>query len=176
MEYKPDDTYTINVDNLGEHSITFPKRQKQDQIVYHYTSIGGLQGILQNQKLWFTNLGYMNDMDEVFSGIRAMIDHTANEEYRRILQGINTNEIRDELFACCLSTGCDLLPMWNYYTKEPNGQGYNIHLKTDNLARSLIVENPSLDGCKISYGRIDYCRGSLPRYIAKFEKYMYANI
>lgn len=176
MEIISDNTYEINADNLRGNSISFPKGVKQSRLVYHYTSMGGLQGIIQNQKLWFTNLAYMNDMDEVFSGIRAMVDYTANEEYRRIMQNINIDEIRDELFACCLSTDRDLLPMWNYYTKEPNGQGYNIHFHTESLARSLIKENPALDGCEMAYGRIDYCRGSLPKYIAKFEKFMVANI
>ena len=32
--------------------------------IYHYTSIGGLQGILQSKTLRFTNIKYMNDKEK----------------------------------------------------------------------------------------------------------------
>ena len=36
--------------------------------IYHYTSISGLKGILENKRLWFTHIDYMNDRDEVIVG------------------------------------------------------------------------------------------------------------
>lgn len=44
-------------------------------------------------------------------------------------------------YICCLSKGKDLLPMWNYYSKNEKYEGYNIGIKTDNLKASVLDEN-----------------------------------
>ncbi len=35
-----------------------------DSELFHYTSLGGLEGILRNQELWATNIRYLNDTEE----------------------------------------------------------------------------------------------------------------
>ena len=68
--------------------ITFPKTQidyhllqksklgfqnnSRGKGIYHYTSISGLEGILKNKKLRFTNIKYMNDKDEIVAGLDSI--------------------------------------------------------------------------------------------------------
>lgn len=42
------------------------------KLIYHYTSIGGLESILRNKTLRFTNIKYMNDKDEVIAGLDSI--------------------------------------------------------------------------------------------------------
>ena len=53
---------------IEKGNITFKKNTKAKQI-FHYTSIGGLEGILTYKKLRFTNIKYMNDKDEIIAGL-----------------------------------------------------------------------------------------------------------
>ena len=34
--------------------------------IYHYTSVDGIIGILKNKELWFTNIYFLNDNQELF--------------------------------------------------------------------------------------------------------------
>jgi hypothetical protein len=37
--------------------------------LYHYTDMGGLQGILTNEEIWFTDYRHLNDPNELMHGI-----------------------------------------------------------------------------------------------------------
>lgn len=65
MEYI-DYTDQVQVDysHLQKSKLKFKKGQRAKS-VYHYTSIGGLESILRNKTLRFTNIKYMNDKDEI---------------------------------------------------------------------------------------------------------------
>ena len=62
------DRTEVNADRLRNTPITFKKNTKAKQI-YHYTSIVGLEGILSDGKLRFTNIKYLNDKDEIIAGV-----------------------------------------------------------------------------------------------------------
>ena len=101
--------------------------------IYHYTSIGGLQGILQSKTLRFTNIKYMNDRDEIIAGLES-IAYTCNasQEECELLRSSFMNH-GAQTFVCCFSLEDGSLPMWNYYTKEINNQGYNIEFDHKNF-------------------------------------------
>ncbi|SHP16118.1 Uncharacterised protein [Mycobacteroides abscessus subsp. bolletii] len=42
--------------------------------LYHYTSAEGLYGILNNQQLWLTHAGYLNDTEEFIYGLRVIME------------------------------------------------------------------------------------------------------
>ena len=42
--------------------------------LYHYTDMGGLLGILSNEKLWFTSMHHLNDPSELTYGIGMALD------------------------------------------------------------------------------------------------------
>lgn len=41
-------------------------------VLYHYTNLGGLTGILQSRKLWATDIRYLNDANELSYGVAEM--------------------------------------------------------------------------------------------------------
>ncbi len=118
MEYI-DYTDQVQVDysHLQKSKLKFKKGQRAKS-VYHYTPIGGLESILRNKTLRFTNIKYMNDKDEIIAGLDSIAkDCNASDEVREQMRLAITN-LGMQLFVCCFSLKEDSLPMWNYYTKE----------------------------------------------------------
>lgn len=136
--------------------------------IYHYTSIGGLQGILQSKTLRFTNIKYMNDRDEIIAGLEsiAYACNTSQEEREILLSSFMNHGA--QTFVCCFSLEEDSLPMWNYYTKEINNQGYNIEFDHKKLVESILRCNPCLNGCDFSFGDVDYSKDNDSEYSRTF--------
>lgn len=162
MEFSFPETQ-INYPLLQTQKLKFKKGLKSKS-VFHYTSIGGLQGILSSKTLRFTNIKYMNDKDEIIAGLDSMAKACNASEKERdnlcsafISHGMQT-------FVCCFSLDDDSLPMWNYYTKEINNQGYNIEFDDKKLVESILRNNPILDGCNFAFGNIDYSKENDSEY------------
>ena len=149
--------------HLQNSKLKFQKGHRAKPI-YHYTSIGGLESILRNKTLRFTNIKYMNDKDEIIAGLDSIAkDCHASEETRKQLRSAITN-LGMQIFVCCFSLKEDSLPMWNYYTKEGNSQGYNIEFDDKKLVESILRSNPVLDGCYVSFGNVDYSKDNNSKY------------
>ena len=164
MEYI-DYTDQVQVDysHLQKSKLKFKKGQRAKS-VYHFTSIGGLESILRNKTLRFTNIKYMNDKDEIIAGLDSIAkDCNASDEVREQMRLAITN-LGMQLFVCCFSLKEDSLPMWNYYTKEINSQGYNIEFDDKKLVESILRSNPVLDGCSFSFGNVDYSKDNDSEY------------
>lgn len=111
-------------------------------------------------------------------------DCNASDEVREQMRLAITN-LGMQLFACCFSLKEDSLPMWNYYTKEINSQGYNIEFDDKKLVESILRSNPVLDGCSFSFGNVDYSKdndseyshiltnGCCPLWRSLFQKYFW---
>lgn len=153
----------INHNLLSNSKLTFYKNTKTRSI-FHYTSIGGLQGILSSKKLRFTNIKYMNDKDEIVAGLDSMAKAcNASEEERDNLRSAFAS-YGAQTFVCCFSLEDDSLPLWNYYTKEINNQGYNIEFDDKKLVESILRSNPVLDGCDFAFGYVDYSKDNDSEY------------
>lgn len=124
--------------------------------IYHYTSPGGLRGILTSDDihLFFTHLSCLNDLNEgkeAINVLRKVCKILKDEEkigvelyeelikcepsYRQLFATKNGNDdsitiehLSTVPFVCCFSTERDSLPMWNYYSKGSRYEGYNIGL------------------------------------------------
>ncbi len=161
--HKLKNPYAIDTRALEGRKIQFPTGSPRKPI-YHYTSIGGLSGILENKTLRFTNIRYMNDKDEVTAGIDALFQQgNFNEIDTSAMRCAMTGEA-DQAFVCCFSSGGDLLPLWNYYTKEINNQGYNLEFDYKTLLIDILKKNPELNGCDISFGKVEYCKNDTSNY------------
>lgn len=145
----------VDYERLCNSKITF-RRGSKSKSVYHYTSISGLQGILEHKTLRFTNIKYMNDKDEIIAGIEstAKVLNIAEEDREKMRSEIMNGMA--QTFVCCFSLEEDSLPMWNYYTKEINNQGYNIEFDDKKLVESILRNNPALNGCDFAFGNVDY--------------------
>ena len=148
---------------IEKRKITFKKNTKAKPI-FHYTSIGGLEGILTHKKLRFTNIKYMNDKDEIVAGLDSIAKScNVSEDEREQLRSAFINH-GTQNFVCCFSLEEDSLPMWNYYTKEVNNQGFNIAFDDKKLVESILRSNPCLDGCDLAFGIVDYSKEDNSEY------------
>lgn len=157
------DSRKINYELIKRSKITFKKNSKTN-LIYHYTSIGGLSGIVSNKKLRFTNIKYMNDKDEIIAGMDSFARYfdVTDEKKEELVSNFVNLDVQN--FVCCFSLESDSLPMWNYYTKEINNQGYNIEFCDKLLVESILLNNPCLEGCNISFGVVDYSEADYSKY------------
>ena len=139
---------SIKYDLLRGKNIVFPEEMFDS--VFHYTSASGLNGIISNKTLYFSDMLYLNDKDEIYAGMSSFCKAIGVSPDR-------LPEIQDErYFVCCFSIDEDSLPMWNYYTKDPTNNGYNIGFDLKQLIYSIIYQNEFLNGCSLSFGGVDY--------------------
>ena len=110
--------------------------------LWHYTDAYGLQGILQGEKLWATNVRFLNDSQEVWHGVNlalGALSDLANSltkpETKRFLTGLSDPEkaiipkfLRDSLdaFVVCFCENGDLLSQWRAYAGSDSAGGYAI--------------------------------------------------
>lgn len=153
----------IDYARLQKTKLIFGKGVRAKSI-YHYTSISGLQGILQSKTLRFTNIKYMNDKDEITAGLESIAQacNVSEEEREKLLSAFISHGT--QTFVCCFSLEEDSLPMWNYYTKEINNQGYNIEFDDKKLVESILYSNPCLNGCDFAFGNVDYSKDNDSEY------------
>lgn len=162
MEIIPNKTQ-IDTLKLINSKLHFPQNTKARHI-FHYTSIGGLEGILKYKTLRFTNIKYMNDKDEIIAGLDSMAKtwNVSEKEKERLRSAFLSHGM--QTFVCCFSLEKDSLPMWNYYTKEINSQGYNIEFNDKKLVESILRSNPELNGCYLSFVIVDYSKDNNSEY------------
>lgn len=156
------DQSIINFDLLESATLSY-EENFEDKTIFHYTSVNGLEGILSKNELYFTNIRYMNDKDEISVGLHSVAKacgaNQEDEERLKKLIGID-----EQIFICCFSLDGDSLPMWNYYTKDSTNKGYNIEFEAKSLVESILKSNPALDGCRFSFGTVDYSKDDTSEY------------
>jgi len=135
-------------------------RNKQNQdILYHYTTLSGLKGIVESGKIWATNILYLNDSEEFFNAIEAfnsvfdtmwdtpeIIDVLDESEQdflsllsKRIEDIFEDNEDGFKVFVSSFSESADKLSQWRGYC--PNGSGICIGFDFVNLT--------NIPGCQL---------------------------
>lgn len=97
----------------------------RDRELYHYTSLAGLKGIIEENGFWASDNRFMNDAEEGWNGIhlaRKVLQHKAKHSREEAFAGIL--QIVDEMIAAprehghlvaCFSTARDDLGHWRSY-------------------------------------------------------------
>lgn len=159
-----------------------------DVPVSHYTSADGLLNILKTSKLRFTEASCLNDNTEgtyIFDVLKDFLknDSEIASDFKDAifaeLEKGEFNNIYDvdckRYFICCFSFDDDSLPLWNYYTKNPNMKGYNIQFNYVEFSLDLMAYNTNhsgnmyYEGYKIIYQKQDQinCIKVILDYIAQ---------
>lgn len=136
--------------------ISQPDNSDRHGSLFHYTTAGGLLGILRDQELWATDVRYLNDGQEViyaraqmiealdaihnpFGDVQHPVDRGIDmrgltwDEYRyNIRQYIDTMPF--PTYVACLCDSGDLLSQWRAYG---NQQGYVIEFRREWLEQAL---------------------------------------
>ncbi|MFD0762847.1 DUF2971 domain-containing protein [Lutibacter aestuarii] len=135
-------------------SFNFNKKSNRLNILYHYTDLSGLKGIIENQSFFSSNSAYLNDKKEFHYGVDLFKSAISNYNILNEYQKKIINEIRKELdnklesyhFVTCFSLEGDLLSQWRAYADD--GKGIAIGFDLKNLVEAF---NPKASGMLIEY-------------------------
>lgn len=75
---------------MGEEERQESKDQAEPELLYHYTTLDGLLGIIRDGELWATQIQYLNDTSEFEAGPRTAVNQMI-EEFGR--EGESSNAI-----------------------------------------------------------------------------------
>ena len=124
-----------------------------DYPIFHYTSPAGLNGIISNHTLRFTDRNYLNDQTEgryiMQLCLRSRCASYLPKEYRQFFRDKceeiyrNPSSKKRLVYQCSFSLAADNLALWNYYTKGDGVKGYNLCFSAVNLASTLETHNPN---------------------------------
>lgn len=105
--------------------------QNSNGNLFHYTDISAVKSILQNKELWLTHMEFMNDRDELQSGINQILEWVNNldligfskphqtqafEFLKSSYEGhANFGYAEFPLFSCSFSRADNLLSQWRAY-------------------------------------------------------------
>lgn len=138
MEGMSEEGFTRIYDLL---SACFEKIEKRSgevpPVIYHYTTIEGLVGIISGSSLWLSDVMYLNDKDEFLHGFRVLESefykikkaksqslHQANVFIESMMVACRQ---RARVYSCSFCEGGDILSQWRGYA---NG-GVSIGFKSD---------------------------------------------
>ena len=124
------------------------------EVVYHYTSADGLNGILQSQELRLTRWDCLNDISEnvyIHDVIRECIQEMeADETFKRNVGALNQIILSYKHPHSSVQTeNGDCLPLWTYYTKSAQSNGYCVGFNSD----SFSFKGTSFSMCGVIYNR-----------------------
>lgn len=108
---------------------------------YHYTSIEGLKGIIENKKIWLTHWKCLNDDSEINHGLKVfkrVLNQYGNGKSKNIKDFICTaigflvenRHYFDELYICSFTKNSDSLDQWRAYCPD---RGYCIGIPKKTL-------------------------------------------
>lgn len=140
------------------------------KMVYHYTTPAGLKGILENEEIYFTDSGFLNDSSEKKLVLQAFEEvlNEVSDKFESAFAGSLRQGYGDFENLCAAKThyvfsaSCnpDSLSMWNYYAKGNAFEGYNIGLNPFALVERLNLQNK---GC--FFGRVIYDKNEMKQKI-----------
>lgn len=164
--------------------------QTKESKVYHYTSSSGLKNILSSKKIWFSNIEYLNDEDEMYYTYKLAINvanelkDKLNEDFYNIIINSHERYLKQkesqkqffDYYVASFSKEKDSLSLWNYYTKSSNSAGYNICFNNikDIINHQLEDLKDKLDTSRILFGKVVYNKEKqkniLKKYMINFNK------
>ena len=127
------------LESLRSHHEFLVQIPPEDQLIYHYTDLGALSGIIGLHDLWLTNSQYSNDTDESKHGyeiargeIAAYLRSAKRKrpkkqrkiDYATTLSSIFESTAMEGFYICCFCDADNLLSQWRSY--GANGTGVSI--------------------------------------------------
>jgi hypothetical protein len=121
-------------------------------LVYHYTGADAISKIIQNDTLWVSEKGFLNDIYE-FSyplSIRHELLALCNESNKKDLLDFADGIIKYKFYIFSLSTDADSMPLWSEYC---SCKGYCMGLDINELIDKFQAKNiPFIHG-KVIYNK-----------------------
>ena len=116
--------------------------------LFHYTDLGGFQGIISGHDLWLTHLRYSNDEEELLHGHRVVsavvtdeINSSTTPEARTFLEAVKQKLTQQvDVYICCFCLEDNLLSQWRAY--GANGTGVSIGIDPTEFASLTGPDSP----------------------------------
>lgn len=166
--------------NRGAVNAIFSKlgETKTQTTLSHYTGLEGLRCILKYNKLWASNIRFLNDSKEMIYGLTEAVrflkaqtelfkDSQSTRLFADIQKRLLTEAIPDA-FACCFCERRDMLGQWRGY----GGVGQNVSIEFDLWELDALVGVHNARIAKVTYGQ-DQARLTLH---ARFNQLVMSNI
>jgi hypothetical protein len=116
--------------------------QTVPQVLWHYTSISGLEGMLRTSELWLSNMLYLNDAMEhhlLRQRVASLADEVVkNVELRNDVKRAFSGDESPTFYVMCFSADGDLLSQWRAYADD--GEGVAIGFNTSFLETYAVRE------------------------------------
>jgi hypothetical protein len=134
----------------------------EPELVYHYTGVGGLKGIIEKQCLWASDVWYMNDSREALYGLGAIkralqvmtseagLDSEVHKAALGRLADMGDQGDVVHSYIACLSKKRDDLSQWRAYGRP---RGFSVGFDRQTLQRLF---PPVLEFDRASYRVITY--------------------
>ena len=113
------------------------KKEKSD-IIYHYCTLQGFLGIIQNASLWMSDISKSNDDLECIYG-RNQIKHRIEQEIEANMEAMHEWEMGYEMnsdmhdsmltYVACFSEKEDCLSQWRGYADDGKGMAIGFNKK-----------------------------------------------
>ncbi len=117
-----------------------------DRLLYHYTDVRGLEGIINNEEIWLTEYGYLNDSSEGVYGIEIFKEVLGSGVFRDynlfrdrfdykvdFVDLVNAISRKEGVFCCSFTSEGNLLSQWRAYC--PKEGGYSIGFSAESLKK-----------------------------------------
>jgi len=128
-------------------------------VIFHYSDLEGLLGILQSRGFWLSDARFMNDSEELYNGrriaadvIEAYTDRLPRDGYREAVAEAGRRIRGDEAAKVYFSSFCmdgDLLEQWRAYAI--NGKGVSIGFDLSGANLRHFQKLPTLSVHKVVY-------------------------
>jgi hypothetical protein len=146
--------------------VPVPPVGTEPELIYQYTGVAGLRGIVENKCLWASDVWYMNDAREALYGLKAIeralrivepATVLGNDVRQAALERLAHMKDESELlqsYISCLSTKRDDLSQWRAYGRP---RGFSIGFDRQTLEQLF---PPVLEFDRPSYRVITYDEAS----------------
>ncbi len=136
--------------------------------LHHYTDVNGLASIIQNEALWATEMGFLNDSQEMIAGIVLIkkecnninYDEIENKIFENAIRGfykqipwfVEENLMRRNNYIVSFSKAGDNLRQWMSYC--PKNSGYSIEFDSQKVLIDGSIERERKVVCQLK--DVDY--------------------
>jgi len=137
--------------------------EPKEKIIYHYTTINGLMGILDKKCLWTTYFQFTNDRTELIFANKLILNYLNSKGIdkekiyflNKLLDSFYSKKIAYPfLFSFCDDHG-DRLSQWRGYSNI--NDGYSIGFDVDELKKCSELEIKKYPNTIIQLNKILYC-------------------
>lgn len=147
-------------------------KKEQSDIIYHYCTLQGFLGIIQNASLWMSDISKSNDDLECIYG-RNQIKHRIEQEIEANTEAIYEWEMGYEMnsdmhdsmltYVACFSEKEDCLSQWRGYADDGKGMAIGFNKK-------VLEQLVKLKNYNLRFAKVIYDKNEQGRYVERVVK------